>query len=343
MRDLDEILAGYDPSIDWVADPEQRRTFLGASDAAAVMGLNPRQSPIDVWLTKTGQHPDPFGGNEHTERGHRFEPVIADWVDEDHPEWDVINPDGRTWRHPDHPCIAATPDRFLSPTQLFEDRPGIGVLEVKTADWRLRDRWEGDAPDEYIVQILVQMMVTGCRWGVLACMVDWDKKEYVVDWDPDLAAVIRDRMIEFWGHIEDRVPPSVVGHPDEYRDLAMVWPGDPEAAAEVSSSLIAELAELRRQKEVIEQRASILKGHVVEELKDATAATVDGEKVAIWVPRTELDLDRLRAEHPDAVADCTTPAFDAKSFRKTHPMLAKTHRRQVGRTFRLTDKANDVA
>ena len=33
----------------------ERRTGIGGSDAAAVMGLNPWKSPLDVYLDKTGQ------------------------------------------------------------------------------------------------------------------------------------------------------------------------------------------------------------------------------------------------------------------------------------------------
>ena len=33
----------------------ERRSGIGGSDAAAVMGLNPWKSPLDVYLDKTGQ------------------------------------------------------------------------------------------------------------------------------------------------------------------------------------------------------------------------------------------------------------------------------------------------
>jgi len=33
---------------------ELRRQGIGGSDAAAILGMNPWKSPMDVWLEKTG-------------------------------------------------------------------------------------------------------------------------------------------------------------------------------------------------------------------------------------------------------------------------------------------------
>ena len=37
---------------------ELRRQGIGGSDAAAIMGLNPWKTPMDIWLEKTGEFLD---------------------------------------------------------------------------------------------------------------------------------------------------------------------------------------------------------------------------------------------------------------------------------------------
>jgi len=60
-------------------DHEARKLTIGASEIAAVLGLNEWMSPLDVWEIKTGRKP-PFEGNAHTERGNLQEPMILDWL-----------------------------------------------------------------------------------------------------------------------------------------------------------------------------------------------------------------------------------------------------------------------
>lgn len=65
--------------------PEQRierRKYIGSSDLAAIMGLDPYRDASDVWLDKTGQLEDRDDGDEHTRRGTLLEPAILNWAEE---------------------------------------------------------------------------------------------------------------------------------------------------------------------------------------------------------------------------------------------------------------------
>ena len=56
-----------------------RRFAIGGSEAAAVLGMSPWQSPMDVWLRKMGlveETPDPRR-EEMFQLGKDMEPVIA--------------------------------------------------------------------------------------------------------------------------------------------------------------------------------------------------------------------------------------------------------------------------
>ena len=51
----------------WV---KARKSGVGGSDGAAIMGLNKYSSPLEVWLVKTGKQPSPdLSGNQAVEWG----------------------------------------------------------------------------------------------------------------------------------------------------------------------------------------------------------------------------------------------------------------------------------
>src|SRR5512138_3210108 len=87
---------------------DMRKTGVGASEVAAVVGLHHKFRPIDVWLAK---QPDaePFEGNSYTEFGHRIERVLGEAYQERHPDIRIYTPG--TLRHPKFDFALASPDR----------------------------------------------------------------------------------------------------------------------------------------------------------------------------------------------------------------------------------------
>jgi putative phage-type endonuclease len=329
-------LVGRRPDPDtWRTNPAMRRTFIGGSDAAAVLGIDPYRSPVALWLEKTGQEHG-FGGNEATEWGHRLEPVVADWLADARPNWTIIDPGERTWRHPWRHYMACTPDRIADdPT-----RNGFGVVQIKTSGWRSASEWEaGDAPDQHRVQLAHEMEVLGASWGVLVCLVD-GRQPHIVHQDPDPA--ITDVLItaeaRFWKSIDGDMPP-LAGHLDEASDLAAVWHPNPDATVELdaeAADALAELHEVRAQAKTLEAAEKRLRAVIEAAMGEATVATVDGVKAVTWSARTEVDIDLLAADHPDVVHACQVPTFSATALRQRFPVLAKddTYRRTAGRTFK---------
>jgi len=54
----------------------ERKTGIGASEAGAILGVNPFKTAVDVWLEKTGRQP-PFDGNAATYWGQKLEDLVA--------------------------------------------------------------------------------------------------------------------------------------------------------------------------------------------------------------------------------------------------------------------------
>jgi putative phage-type endonuclease len=319
---------------DWRSDPEVRRSFLGGSDAAAALGLDPYRSPVELWLDKLGRG-EPFDGNQATEWGNRLESAIAGWVEDHHPSWTIVDPMGATWRHPERAWQACTPDRFV-----HDPDRGWGNLQIKTAGRHTAEVWrDGDAPDQYRVQVAHEMAVLGLAWSALVCLVEGREPHVVIqDRDLDLEAWLVDGETRFWSHVTEGSEPPLLGHPAEASDLARVWVPVADAAVDLSPEAADALALYRASKaeiDRIEKHASRSRAIVEAEMGEATLALVDGQRVASWSARTELDLDRLRKENPALFELCLEPAFSLAALKRCQPAAVKEYRRVAGRTFRL--------
>lgn len=144
---------------------------IGASEIAAVAGLNPHASPWDVWLTKIGRNT--FTGNELTEWGHRLEPAIRlRYCDETGAI--VVVPSGSMF-HREHAWARATPDGMVwdgaTPERIDELRcaaPEVlrdasRLFQAKNVnEWGARMAgWEDACPDHVQLQEQWEMLVTG--------------------------------------------------------------------------------------------------------------------------------------------------------------------------------------
>ena len=73
-----------------------------------------------------------------------------------------------------------------------------------------------------------------------------------------------------------------------------------------------------------------LKAKLLEEMGDAYAATVDGEKVYTYRPKDQYAVSRLIKDYPDLtehffVVERQT-VFDVDNFKKAHPEIAEKYR-----------------
>lgn len=204
---------------------EQRRHGVGASEMAAICGLNPYRSALDVYLEKVGIT-EPFAGNERTEWGNRLEKAIAKKYAETH-EITFQTPD-ETTVHPEHPWLMGTPDRLIT----YGDAPSVPVLglEIKTVGLRSAFRWGeagDDLPEEYLVQCHVYMAIFGIPWDVAVLIGGQEYREYRLEPDPALEARLIEIGSNFWhNHVEKRIPPAPDSSEASSKALGRLYPRD---------------------------------------------------------------------------------------------------------------------
>jgi len=198
-----------------------RRTGVGASEVAAVVGLHPTRKPIDVYLEKIGEA-EPFEGNEYTEWGHRIERVVGEaWLDR-HPGKSIFTPG--TLRHPRFTFALASPDRIVVPPGRRARDVWESLLEIKNVSvYQAGAFGEGvdgegenpndEVPEHMLVQVQWQLEVADLEKATLVPLIGGhDMREFPIVRDRELGAMLLDGVARFWAdHVTKRVPPPVDG------------------------------------------------------------------------------------------------------------------------------------
>lgn len=186
------------------AQIEERKSYLGASEAAAVLGLSRWSSPVEVWAHKTGLLPEEdLSGELRIKVGNKLEQLVADLFMEETGK--TVHRVNETKRHPKYPFIGANLDRRV----VGEN----AVLELKTASgWKAKEWQEDEFPAEYVIQVIHQMAVTGAQKGYLAVLIggNQDFKWKPIDRNEKVIGDLIRREVEFWEKfVIPKVMPSV--------------------------------------------------------------------------------------------------------------------------------------
>lgn len=252
---------------------DSRRSGIGSSDAAAILGVNPWKSAFQVWSEKVGlAEPDDVSNKAAVRAGIALEPVVADLYSEetgrallDHGRYAVR-------RHPTHSFMLATIDR-----EIVGDKPG--VLECKATD--LADPWEDGAPLWAQVQLAHQLVVLGMTWGSVAALIRRNRFTYA---DIELSARVGETLIReeerFWKMVETQTPPPADGSEATADALRRLYPSaTPGKIVTLPADFAAVEADLMEAKEKCaewEERKRAAENRIRLAIGDAEAATIPG-------------------------------------------------------------------
>jgi putative phage-type endonuclease len=237
-----------------------RHSFLGSSDAAAVLGLSRWSTPLQVWAEKTGQIETKDISDKLAVRlGVALEQTVADLFMEETEKRVFKVSENQV--HPNYPFITCQIDRRV----VGED----ALLECKTASsWKARE-WEGDEiPQEYIIQVMHQLAVTGKAYGYIAVLIgNQDFKWKRIDRDEKAIKEIVSREVSFWNnYIVPNVMPGVISCQDSdtlYQLFEKAVPDSVLAMGDEVNQIVEDIKNLERDadglKGSIEQKKNVLK------------------------------------------------------------------------------------
>lgn len=199
---------------DWLSGRNQQG--IGASEAAAAVGMSPWQTPLELWKLKVGAiKPKDLSGNAAVEQGNRMEPILRVFYAAIHPEYSVSNFPYDLLFQNERPWLFATLDGELID---IDGRPGI--LEIKTATPNGKAGWEkwasGNMPENYYIQTLHQLLATGYDYVRLFAALysmngDITLREYEIERDDvkeDLQWLL-ERESAFWQKVMTGTMPAM--------------------------------------------------------------------------------------------------------------------------------------
>lgn len=268
-----------------------RRTGIGGSDAAAILGLNPWSSPYAVWADKLGLLPEKED-NEAMRQGRDLEEYVARRFCEHSGK--KVRRVNRMHRDRDYPFMVANIDR-----DIVGENSG---LECKTTSVMNLKRFKrGEFPEQYYCQCVHYLTVTRkSRWYCAVLVLNAGFKVYqmttieddtVPDWceggvyvEPDEFSALISAEADFWQLVQDEIPPPIDGSEATKQTLQHIRPpdeGKPTAILYGMEDVLEDLDSLKAQKKAIESAIQERNNRLLSALNGATRGILHGHEVLL--------------------------------------------------------------
>lgn len=272
-----------------------RKLGLGGSDMAAVLGLSPWRSPIDVWLDKTSDTVEEKE-SEPMYWGNVLEEVVAQEFAK-RSGYKVRN-NNFTLQSEEYPYLLANIDREI-----------VGLdagLECKTANAFKANEWDGDnVPDAYYIQCQHYMAVTGKSSWWIACLVGGNTFYYKeIKRNEEVIAAIIETGAAFWELVKNKTMPA----PDDTKQcenaLKKFYQKSNGQSVELPANygnMIIDYLEIKNQLSELETKKRGIENVMKDFLKDNERATY-GEHFVSWKstkPRETFDAKAFKDDYPE--------------------------------------------
>ena len=283
-----------------------RLTGIGASDAAAVLGVSKWQTPLGVYLEKRGEG-DPIAETPAMTWGKILEPVVLRAFAE------------RTGRlvQTGLPMMRDKEHTFML-THLDGAVEGA-VVEAKTA--RTAEGWGEDgsdqAPGEYLCQVHHQMIVADLRLAYIPVLIAGsDFRVIEVPFDAEFGDMIIDAERDMWRRIKEGDPPLA----RTLADVNTLYRNSNARAIEANAEILdawRALIETRHDIARCEGDVERFELQLKMALGDADTLTYKGRTLATWKEQKQqrMDSKALKAALPDVWEAYSTES----KFRKFLP------------------------
>ena len=284
-----------------------RKSIIGASEVACILGLSKWSTPLGIYNDKLNPNiSDDM--TEWQEWGHRLEDAIATWVADT--QGLVVLPSPGLLRSNAYPWLGATPDRVTDRGE---------PVELKTSAQFMTDAWADGVPDNYRIQVLVQMIVLGARRGYLAVLHGGNRPEFFpIEWDQEVVDQIISITRSFWHDNVLALSPPDATTADE---LALVHKDSGDELDGGERLLMAWWldGQERSAYKDAESKIKAVKVAYQELLKntDTSTLTYQGKALYTWKrPKAAVSFDMalFTVEHPDLVAMYTREHASSPRF-----------------------------
>lgn len=323
-----------------------RRSGIGGSDVAAILGMNRYKTKVDVYEDKIATDEPEDAQSQAAYFGSVLEDVVAQefskrtgmkiqrvnkMLRKGEDGWMIANID----RAIVNPEIAGRVYVYDEARQIETGRQISTdmILECKTVSSFIADQWGPSQEDEivsgkvvtehkiplyYETQVQWYLGVTGASVCFVAVLLGGqDFRIYRVDRDEDVIAALKEHCGKFW---RENVLARVAPDPDTKEDVAKIFPRDTGEMIEATNEVAADIGELRNLQEQIktlQDAQDVVKDRICAALGEKTGFLIAGEKACTYKTQT-------------------SNRFDSTRFKKAEPELyTKYIKSTTTRVFRL--------
>ena len=294
----------------------ERRMGLGASDAAAAVGLSPWRTPYQLWREKLGEAEDAPDDDEEPLRfamGKALEPVALEHFTRKTKL--QVSDQQRKFIDP------KWPRRWVSVDALSSDG---GLVEAKSTGFASPAEWGDEFEDAAIPQHYLMQVMHGLACSELThCWVplivsNRQFKLYRVKRDEDLIQLLTEREKAFWAMVEAREPPA----PVSLEDVKLRWPaGRPGSKILATEDIAHAVTEHAMAKRVVKEAEARVKEWelLIKQAMGEVSELVDvsAQPLVSWKtnkPSMKFDVALFADDHPNLYGQYLREKSGARVF-----------------------------
>lgn len=296
---------------------EFRKNGIGSSEVATIVGLNPFETPYQLWRRKIGLEA-PKEENFFMKAGHYLENAVSlFWQDETGRE--VIKRSAVDYliHNSDKTYLQVSPDRtYWIDADGKKNEENKGILECKTTQMSIDG---DDLPKHWFCQLQYQLGVAELRQGSIAWLTqgrEFGYKDFV--FNADFYGWLLEEVEKFWqDNILGKQEPEAISVSDVLTKFNKHTDGKILEVNEDLFNTYTSLKDIKAQLKELEKQQDELESKLKLSFEDAEALSFGGKTIATWKSAKESE------------------KFDSKAFCSAHPELAKEFTKVVAGSRRF--------
>ena len=214
-----------------------RKGGIGGSEAPTILGVNPYQSPLDLWAEKRGL----VEGKEQTEQmawGRRLQKAITEGYEEE-TKRKVMDQGIHSFVHKEHEFIRYSADGLIP-----RDKGDL-IFEAKNTGYLTAKDLIEDFPIWMDVQVQHGVLTLGLEGGSIAVLVRGNRLWWKdIERNDAFIEQMLEKEMEFWEMVKSGTPPDADYRESTAKTIAKLYPKDTGATVQLPPEAI-EWAEKR--------------------------------------------------------------------------------------------------
>jgi putative phage-type endonuclease len=284
---------------------QHRTKGIGSSEVATIVGLNPYETPYQLWRRKVGIDA-PIDDNQYMRAGRLLEDAVSRFFEEETNKKIIASSKG-DWliQSKAKPYLQVSPDRLYWVGDK-RNNANKGILECKTTQKQIE---KDNLPKHWFCQLQYQLGVSGLQQGAIAWLTQGRDFGYSeLNFVPDFYEWLVEEVDRFWiDNILGKKEPDLIS----VDDVVTMFPNHIEGKTinveEEMFDKVIKLKEIKNSISELETQKKSLEDDIKFAFADNETMSYQDITIATWK------------------SSKSTETFDSKTFIKENPDLAKKY------------------